>query len=74
MTKETPKEQQVTLRARRVGKVMAFGFMLWMALQWLGGRLELPVKWSLALDFLALLAFMWAIYELWQIWRITRQN
>ncbi|MFV0243535.1 MAG: DUF5337 domain-containing protein [Qingshengfaniella sp.] len=48
-------------RARFVGLVIAGTIVLWMAAQWVGGRLGLAPALALVLDFIALAILVWAL-------------
>ncbi len=71
---EDEKEEEVGRRVRRVARVMAIAFTAWFVLQWLGGRFGLPVQLLPILDFMALFAFIWALFEIWNIVKIIRKE
>lgn len=56
-------------KARMVAFVIAGTMILWMAAQWLGGRLGLEPRFAFLFDFAALAAFFWAMVVTYQIWR-----
>ena len=60
--------------ARLVSIVIAGTMVLWMAAQWIGGRLGLPDRFAFLFDLFALAGFLWALIVTWQIWRKRRDN
>ena len=61
-------------QAGLVAVVIAATMVLWLVLQWLGGRLGLPERYVFLLDLFALAGFLWALIVTWQIWRKRRDN
>ena len=61
-------------KARLVAIVLAATMVLWMAAQWLGGRLGLEARYVFLFDFAALAAFFWALVVTFQIWRARRDG
>lgn len=61
-------------KTRFVALLTATTMILWMAAQWLGGRLGLPARWAFLFDFAALAAFFWALVVTYQIWRKRRDE
>lgn len=56
------KERRSDLQQGRiVGAVIAVTMLLWLLAQWLGPHLGLPGRYALLIDFLALVALLWAI-------------
>lgn len=49
--------------------VLVGTMVLWMAAQWLGGRMGLEPRFAFLVDFAALAAFIWALVVTYQIWR-----
>ena len=72
------KERSGEIRqARVVGLVIAVTMLIWILAQSLGSYLELPGRYALLIDFLAMVAFLWAIISgilMWRSRRITRNN
>ncbi|SLN30651.1 hypothetical protein AQS8620_00969 [Aquimixticola soesokkakensis] len=66
-------EQKLAKRARATALVIAFTMMFWLGAQWLGGRLGLAPRYVFLFDFAALAAFLWALVNVYQIWR-SRQK
>ena len=56
-------------QARIAAIIMAGTMLVWMAAQWLGGMLAWPSGMALAIDALALMAFVYALHMTWRLWR-----
>ncbi|MGI9389774.1 MAG: DUF5337 domain-containing protein [Boseongicola sp.] len=70
-----PGNQKVLARQARLVSLVIVGTMvLWLALQWLGGRLGLPERYVFLLDLFALAGFLWALIVTLQIWRKRRDS
>ncbi len=64
------KEEMARARqARLAAIVIAVTMLLWLAAQFVGGRLGLPVRFVFLFDLAALAAFFWALVVAFQIWR-----
>ena len=64
-------------QGRVVGLVVAVTMLIWILAQSLGSYLGLPGRYALLIDFLAMVAFLWAIISgllMWRSRRITRNN
>ncbi len=64
-------------QGRVVGLVIAFTMLIWILAQSLGPYLGLSGRYALLIDFLAMVAFLWAIISgilMWRSRRITRNN
>ncbi len=70
----TDRDLWTARQARLAALIMATTMILWMAAQWLGGRLGLPGRWAFLFDFAALAAFFWALLVTYQIWRRRRDE
>ena len=60
-----------------VGLVIAVTMLIWILAQSLGSYLGLPGRYALLIDFLAMVAFLWAIISGILMWRsrlTTRNN
>ena len=72
------KESRGEIRQGRVvGLVIAVTMLIWILAQALGSYLGLPGRYALLIDFLAMVAFLWAIISgllMWRSRRITRNN
>ena len=64
-------------QGRVVGLVIAITMLIWILAQSLGSYLGLPGRYALLIDFLAMVAFLWAIISgilMWRSRRTTRNN
>ncbi|MEO9826571.1 MAG: DUF5337 domain-containing protein [Paracoccaceae bacterium] len=68
------KDQALSKQARLVSIVIAGTMIIWMAAQWLGGKLELPQHYVFLVDLFALAGFLWALIVTFQIWRKRRAH
>jgi uncharacterized iron-regulated membrane protein len=72
------KERRGEIRQGRVvGLVIAVTMLIWILAQSLGSYLGFPGRYALLIDFLAMVAFLWAIISgllMWRSRRITRNN
>ena len=66
-------DRDLARQARLVSIVIATTMILWMAAQWIGGKLGLPDHYVFLFDLFALAGFLWALIVTWQIWRKRRQ-
>jgi len=72
------KESRGEMRQGRVvGLVIAVTMLIWILAQSLGSYLGLPGRYALLIDFLAMVAFLWAIISgilMWRSRQVTRNN
>jgi len=54
---------------RLASLVIIFAMIAWMGLSLLGGSLGLPVRFAFLIDMLCLVAFAWALFVLFNVWR-----
>ena len=59
-------------QGRVVGLVIAISTVIWILAQSLGSYLGLPGRYAILIDFLALVAFLWAIISGMLMWRLRR--
>lgn len=62
-------EQQMARKGRMVALVIAGTMLIWMAAQVVGKAAGLPGRYALLLDFAAIAALIWALVNIYQIWR-----
>jgi hypothetical protein len=75
MTMPGGRDHRLAREARLVAVVIAATMVLWLGLQWLGGRLGWDTSYAFLFDLAALAAFFWALVATWRIWRrSTRPN
>ena len=71
----TPDAERARLRQIRTAAiVMAGAMILWMAAQFLGGRLGLPVRYVFLFDLAAIAALVWAMIVTYQVWQARRKE
>ncbi len=56
-------------KMRVVAVVIIVTMIVWLGVQWLGGKLGLSFAFAFAFDLAALGAFFWALVMTYQIWR-----
>jgi hypothetical protein len=61
-------------RARTAAAAVIAAFLGWMAVNWIGGALGLPVALALAADIACLAVLGWALVTLIGIWRTRRDE
>ena len=61
-------------QGRVVGLVIAISMVIWIVAQSLGPYLGLPGRYAILIDFLALVAFLWAIISGMLMWQSRRAN
>lgn len=65
-------EEQLARKGRVVALVIAGAMLLWLAAQFIGGAIGLPGRYALLFDFAAIAALIWALVNVFQIWRARR--
>ncbi|MGH1465251.1 MAG: DUF5337 domain-containing protein [Cognatishimia sp.] len=73
MTEEQT-EQQLAKRGRMVSLVIAGTLLLWMLIQVIGQQVGLPGRFALLFDFAAIAALIWALVNVFQIWRARQKT
>jgi len=66
--------QEITRRGRHVALVIAGAMVIWFGAGLLGAALGLPGRYALLFDFAALAALIYAMYNIYQIWRLRRES
>ena len=61
-------------QVRLVAVVLVATVLIWMAAQWLGGRLDWPARFVFLFDLAALAGFLWALIVTFRIWRRRRNG
>ena len=72
MTREQT-EQALARKGRIVALVIAGAMVVWIAAQWLAPVVGLPGRYAFLFDFAAMAALIWAMVNIYQIWR-ARQS
>ena len=73
MTENSETEKALGRQGRIASLVIAGTMILWIAAQWIGGKLGLPDRYAFLIDLFALAGFLWALIVTWQIWRKRRE-
>ncbi|MDC0736993.1 DUF5337 domain-containing protein [Cognatishimia sp. SS12] len=66
-------DQSLARRSRMVSLVIAGTLITWMLIQLIGKQIGLPGRYALLFDFAAIAALIWALVNVFQIWR-ARQS
>lgn len=69
MARKPGQEEQLASQARLAAIVIAAAGVVWVAGNFLGGRLGWDPRYAFLLDFAALAAFVWALIVAWRVWR-----
>ncbi|MEM9319798.1 MAG: DUF5337 domain-containing protein [Pseudomonadota bacterium] len=67
------KQRRNVRLTRRAALIMSIAMIAWLAVQFLGGRLGWPPTLVFAFDIAAILAFLWALWIVFQVYR-ARQS
>jgi len=69
MTPPTDQDQRSAREGRMAALVIAATMVLWLAVQWLGGRMGWQARFVFLADLAAIAAFIWALVVTWRIWQ-----
>jgi Family of unknown function (DUF5337) len=69
---DTNDDRNQSRQARLVAFVIAGTAVLWMVVQWLGGRFGWETRYVFLFDLAAIAAFVWAMIVTYRIWRKRR--
>ena len=53
---------------------MAGTMILWMAAQFFGGQLGLPIKYAFLFDLAAIVGLVWALFVTYLVWRARKND
>ena len=67
-------ETEIARRGRVVALVIAGAMLLWLAAQWIGPAVGLGGRYAFLFDFAALAALIWALVNIFWIWRVRQSN
>lgn len=68
-------EQDIARKGRHVALVIAGTMVIWLlATLWVGPALGLPGRYALLFDFAALAALIYALVNIYQIWRLRQDR
>ncbi len=70
----TVKDQQLKSQTRLASIVIVVTMLGWMALNFFGGKMGLPVRYAFLADLAAMAAFLWALIVLFRVWRQRQQG
>ncbi|MEP2532828.1 DUF5337 domain-containing protein [Shimia sp.] len=73
MTAE-PQDQQQARKGRIVALVIAGTMLIWIGVQWIANQVGLPGRYAFLFDFAAIAALIWALVNIYQIWRARQNN
>ncbi len=71
MAGQTPAARK---QARIAAIVIAVTVVLWMLANWIGGQMNMPIRYAFLFDFAAIAAFIWALVVLFGVWREGQQT
>ena len=63
------KDTAIAKQGRTTALVIAGSMLIWIAAQALGPAMGLPGRYALLVDFAVLAALIWAMVNIYQIWR-----
>ncbi|SEO26511.1 hypothetical protein SAMN04490248_10379 [Salinihabitans flavidus] len=69
---DTRQHERLARRGRIVALVIAGTMLVWLAAQWIGQSVGLPGRYAFLFDFAAIAALIWALVNIYQIWRARR--
>ncbi len=70
----TKNDKAIARKGRHVSLVIAGAMVLWIGAQWLGKAAGLPGRYALLFDFAALAALIYALVNIYQIWRMRQDS
>lgn len=71
---EGTSDQDQARKGRMLALVIAGTVVIWMALNVIGKMVGLPGRFALLFDFAAMAALIWALVNLYQIWRARQAS
>lgn len=74
MSDEHHTDVNLSRQARTASIVIALTMILWMAAQWIGGKVGLETRFVFLFDLAALAGLAWALIVTWQVWRKRRNG
>lgn len=66
-------DEYLSRQGRIAALVIAGAMVFWIAAQFIGSKMGMPVRFQVLIDLMAIAAFVWALVVTFQIWR-KRQN
>jgi hypothetical protein len=68
------RDRRLVRQVRVAAIVMAATMVLWIAGQYIGGQLGLPVRYVFLLDLAAIAALVWALAVTYFVWKARRRS
>ncbi|WP_323783508.1 DUF5337 domain-containing protein [Thalassovita sp.] len=66
------RDAQVSRKSRHIALVIAGSMLLWLGANWLGRAMGLPGRYALLFDLAAMAALIYAIINIYQLWRLRQ--
>lgn len=70
----TDLDQKLARKGRMLSLVIAGTLIIWMLLQIISPMIGLPGRFALLFDFAAMAALIWALVNVYQLWRARREE
>lgn len=67
-------DQNIARKGRHAATIIAASMLVWVGAQWLGPMMGLPGRYALLFDLAALAALIYAMVNIYQIWRVRQNN
>ena len=67
-------DRQLAVQGQLAAIVIAVAMLLWIGVQWLGGKFGWDPRYAFLADLAAMAAFIWAMVVTFRIWRARRKN
>ncbi len=67
------RDRRLVRQVRLAAVVMAVTMVLWVAAQYIGGQLGLPVRYAFLIDLAAIAALVWALAVTYFVWKARRR-
>ncbi len=71
---ERTQDQIIAQKGRHAALVIAGAMVVWLGAQWVGAAMGLPGRFALLFDLAALAALIYAMVNIYQIWRLRQNN
>ena len=71
---EQSTDQKIAQRGRLLALVIAGTMLFWLASQWIGPRIGLAGEYAVLIDLVVMAAFVMALYNGLQLWRIRQKD
>ena len=68
------RERRLVRQVRLAAVVMAATMVIWVAGQFIGGRMGWPVRYAFLLDLAAIAALVWALIVTYWVWKARREG